>query len=143
LYPLAVATALSGAACGGNDGSDDDGGGGSGGGGAPLEIIGSYVDDFGGSHVITAETWTAVTLIFHVDSYDNASDFLIAQNDAENEFNPDLYSRFDWHDEAGQLHYCQSVFDAASAEAAAMAMSDRTDLATGCGGFPWSKLMAQ
>lgn len=112
-----------------------------------LEIAGSWIDDYGMAHEITESAWsqesTGFSALFHVESFDNDADFLVAQNDAANDYNADLFSRFDWvEDGDGQLWYCQGVFDAATAADAESAPApDRADPATtGCGGFPWSKL---
>lgn len=135
-----MAAALVLAACSDSDTTTDDTGTTGGMQQDAPEVVGSYVDDFMGTHVITADTWTSGTLVFHIETVDNAADYLIAENDAANEFNPSLWSRFDWHDEAGQLYFCQSVFDGASADAAAMGSADGSDLMMGCGGFGWSML---
>lgn len=108
---------------------------------AELEIIGSYTDDWNYDHDITQTEWTMDTSVFHISQYENDDDFLVAQNDAANQYNPDLWSRFDWTLDGTDLYYCQIAFDAAT-EAAALAdtSADRADLATGCAGFEWSKL---
>ena len=63
----------------------------------PLEIIGSYHDNWGGSHTIDEASWSDVYGgIFHISQFDNDSDWLIAQNDAENSYIPDLWSKFEW-----------------------------------------------
>jgi hypothetical protein len=110
------------------------------------EIAGRYSDAFGGSHTVTATRWEqsgegyasgfAFTLV------NNAEDWAVAQNDATNEFSPNLYSRFEWVEVGGVLYYCQSAFDAATEEAAIeSARPARSDPATtGCGTFPWSAL---
>ncbi|MEZ4318961.1 MAG: hypothetical protein R3F61_15710 [Myxococcota bacterium] len=110
-----------------------------------LEIVGSFSDNFGGAHTITADTWTMDGAgVFHITTFDNDADFLIAQNDANNEYNPDLWSRMDWFDAGTTLWFCQSAFDAATeADALATAAADPSDPATtGCGGFSWTQLTA-
>lgn len=116
---------------------------------APLEIRGSYVDDWTFEHEVTQLTWTSPgspsDTVYHIAQFDNDADFLIAQNDAANTYSPSLWSRFDWtRDTASALYYCQVVYDAAS-EAAALAVTtaNRSDLATGCAGYGWSKLTPQ
>lgn len=119
-----------------------------------LEIAGDYVELFPGggeqTHAITDDGWTIDsefgTSVYHIDSYDNETDTLIAQGDAANDFNPEAWAKFQWaYDAGGGLWYCQVVFDAASAdEAQAGPDADPTDPATGgCGGFPWSALMPE
>lgn len=116
--------------------------------GEPLEIIGDWVDDFGGTHAVTAQTWTmgqTMSGVFHISQYDNDENWLVAHNDADNAFSPDLWSRFDWTESGGELYNCQTVYDAATEEDARNAPpADPADPATGgCQGFAWSKLTAQ
>ncbi len=106
-----------------------------------LEVIGSY-DDGTLGHEITQNEWTIDTsTVFAISQYDNDADFLVAQNDSANTENPDLWSRFDWTYDTGDLYYCHIVGDAADeATAAADETADPADLATGCAGDVWTKL---
>jgi hypothetical protein len=111
---------------------------------AVPEIHGTYLDDFGGTHVIGKDTWDDGFSLFHYVRVRNGLDYLIAQNDAGNSFNPNLYSRFDWTVSSDELYYCQIAFAAATADdAEANTAADRGNLATGCNGFAWSKLTPQ
>ncbi|MBL9099998.1 MAG: hypothetical protein JNL82_03515 [Myxococcales bacterium] len=104
-------------------------------------IAGSYTDEYGSMHTIDAAAWTIDAAIFHLVAVDNEAVHLVARNDAANMYNPDLYSRFDWHVDGDAIFYCQSAFDAADADAAeATPAADGADMATGCGGFPWTRL---
>ena len=108
----------------------------------PLEIAGSYVDDWGIQHEVTDATWTMDESVFHVSSYSNDEEFLVAQNDADNQWNPDMWSRFDWTWDGQDLYFCQIVYDAITEqEAAGNTGADRADLAAGCSGFGWSRLI--
>ena len=114
------------------------------------EIIGNYMDDYMASHVISASSWTqsfgeGIPSVFNFRKVDNEQDFLIAENDAMNEYSPSLFSRFDWVVVEGNLWYCQTIFDAESAEVAeATPAADATDpSAGGCGMYPWSALSSQ
>jgi hypothetical protein len=108
---------------------------------ADLEIAGAWVDDWGTSHDIAQDSWTMGDDVFHISQLDNEADFLVAQNDAANAYNPDLWSRFDWTWHEDQLYYCQIAYDAADeATAAGNQDADRSDLETGCAGFAWSLL---
>ncbi|MBN2360578.1 MAG: hypothetical protein JXR83_14070 [Deltaproteobacteria bacterium] len=111
-----------------------------------LEIRGSYVDDYGFDHEITQTALGigyATPSLFHISDYDNAGDFLVARNDASNQWDPGRWSRFDWTYGTGSvLHYCQIAYDAASeSDARAASGADRGDLAGGCNGFGWSRLI--
>jgi len=119
-----------------------------------LEIAGSYVDDFGGMHDITNESWTQMydggdtgmdsTSMFAITQYDNEMSYLVAQNDSANAFEPDKWSRFDWTGSGSDVYYCQTAYDADTEEdAAATPAADSDDLLTGCNNFPWTKMTAE
>lgn len=106
----------------------------------PLDIEGTYTDEWGSAHVITSEAWTIdAVATFEVLVFSNEDGFVVAHNGSDNEYSPDLYSRFDWQDTDEGLFYCQTVFDGASQEAAESA-TPNLDLDTGCGGFAWTNL---
>ncbi len=118
---------------------------------AALEIAGSWFEDFGDgtgiTHNIDEDSWDQLSdfgdSLFAIDSYDNPGRWVVALGDANNEFNPNLYSKFNWawDDDSDVLYYCTAVFDAQTVEAAQAAPdADSADLMTGCGGFPWSRL---
>ena len=107
-----------------------------------LEIIGNYSDNFGGTHQVAQTGWVSGSFGFQIITYSNASDFLIAQNDSTNAFDPDKFSRFSWTTFQSSLYYCQRPFNAETFEAANTAPApDTTDPSTGgCGGFSWTQL---
>ncbi len=110
----------------------------------PLAISGSWVDSFGGAHEISSEEWQIGSSTHIITQYDNEAGYVIAQNGSDNEFSPDLWSRFDFAwDSSNTLYYCQSAFGAADeAEALATPAADRGGFDTdGCGGFAWSQLV--
>ena len=101
-----------------------------------LEIRGEYGDSWGGEHTITQTAWA-------ISQFDNEQQFIIAQNGEDNEYNPSLWSRFDWAKVDGNLWYCQTAYAAESEEAAlATEAADATNPAEeGCGGFSWTQLV--
>lgn len=112
---------------------------------SPLEIVGDWVDDYGGQHQITNTAWIYDTGEFGVVTtnlmrHDNEAQW-VAGEDAGM---PGTFVRFDWaYDDEGTLYYCNTVYDATSLDAAIEApLADATDPAsTGCGGmFPWTML---
>lgn len=110
-----------------------------------LEIVGTYTDNWMGSHSITENVWdTGPGYVFNISQYDNSVGFLLAQNDENNDpqyGNPGKWSKFQWTiNENGGLYYCQSIYDAASEEDAMGANADAGDLTMGCGGFAWTEL---
>ncbi len=119
--------------------------GGAAGGSSGLAITGNYVDDYGFTHVITDSLWTmAGQGVFHITVISNPDQYLIAQNDAANQYSPNLWSRMDWFRSQGTLYYCQTRFDAES-EAAALATAapDNKNLTDSCNGFAWTILTPQ
>lgn len=141
LAMLAAALLLSLTGCGGNNQG-------------PLAIIGSYKDNYGYPHVVTQTTWddsyTGYSALFHILDYSNGLTFLLAQNDAGNTYDPNLYSRFTWTIKGSQLYYCQDPYNAASEDAARNASSenDNDPASKGCGAsagndFAWTELTPQ
>jgi hypothetical protein len=116
----------------------------------PAEIIGSYVDDYGGTHEVTAESWTMAdpttgTSVYYITQVNNAEQFLVAQGAATNTYYPSMWSQFDWtYDAAAALYFCQVTYKASSEkEAVETTPADANDLAKGCSGFSWSKLTSK
>ncbi|HNT29025.1 MAG TPA: hypothetical protein PKH10_12720 [bacterium] len=109
---------------------------------APLEIIGTYEDGFGYTHIVTETAWDQGDMgLFHITKYDNENDFLVAQNDTVKSYNPGKWSRMDWVWHAGALYVCQIAYDKDSAAAAeAETGADPTDIEKGCNENPWSEL---
>ena len=109
-----------------------------------LEFVGSWEDNYGSFlEVSESEISSSYGSSYTIDSYNNEEMWVVAQNDSTNAYNPDLWSKFEWHQEDGALYYCQSAYDAADAQTAQDTMADRSDLVSGCGGFGWSILRTQ
>jgi hypothetical protein len=106
------------------------------------DIEGVWSDAYGTSHTIDAFVWDQGWTSFAVERYSNLDQVFIAQNAPNAPFFPGLWSRFDWTEVAGDVWYCQTAYDAASAwEARQTPAADATDPAnTGCGGFAWTQL---
>lgn len=116
------------------------------GGASPLAINGTYVDNFMSDWTIADDVITigfgADDSKFNVAQYDNATFVVAAQNDAANTYFPNDFSRFDWTFSNTDLYVCQTAYNAPTLAAAlATPAADSTDLATGCGGNPWSWLI--
>lgn len=111
-----------------------------------LEIRGLWVDEWGTTHAISEVGWEMSAdwgaSNYAVTQYNNGVRNVIAQNDAANTYNPGLWSRFDWAYDGRDYYYCQSTYDAATeADALAAVGADPGNIATGCGGFSWTKLL--
>lgn len=110
-----------------------------------LNILGTFNDDFGFTHIISNDYWATLGSGhggFEIIEVHTQSLYLLAQNSAKNDFNPSLYSRFEWTTpDSGSFSYCQSAYDAASLDTSRPGtLADKTNLTSGCAGFPWSLL---
>jgi hypothetical protein len=122
-------------ACGGASSDDDD---------LPmvqeLEVRGLWASNYGFDEEITASKWGTAAII----EYDNAENFVVTQQPADDMFNPNEFSKIVWTEPSlGRFWYCTVDFGLATAdEARATAKSaDATNPASGgCGGFPWTRL---
>ena len=117
-------------------------------GGEPVSILGNWVDTFATEYTITVAEWRQTSMgetsVYLVTTFDDVGNLIIAENSADNMFAPGKFSRFDWTQLGDRLFYCQSVFDADTADAAANAEgADPSDPTVGgCGGmFPWTELL--
>jgi len=104
-----------------------------------IEVEGTWATPWG-DEVITADQWQTATII----TFDNDTNTAITQMPADDEFNPNAYSKLRWTEAVdGAFHYCTVAFGQATeldAEAAADT-SDATDLdGEGCGGFAWTSM---
>ncbi len=112
--------------------------------GVEPSIAGVYVDNYGYLQVVTEDFWIShFSLVFELCSVDNGKRRLIARNHSRNEFNPGMFSRFEWTRFKNRLWYCQIVFDAKTPqEAASKPPADTSDPERrGCATFPWSSLV--
>lgn len=112
--------------------------------GAYADLYGKYLDNFGGSHTLSAEGWTQAymgmdpfTLV--IEQVDDDLQWV-----AGVEGEAGTYGRHDWAvDDDGQLRLCTGAFSEATLQDAIdAAPSDATDFdGVGCGGmFGWSVL---
>ncbi len=104
----------------------------------PLEVIGVWDDNFGGTTEITAESWGAL----RIDSYDNDENIVIAQNPSDDEFSPDTFNRIVWTEPAdGEFYVCFVDFGlstTAEAESSTATADDSDPANSGCGAFAWT-----
>jgi hypothetical protein len=111
-----------------------------------VSIIGIWDDGYGGTYDITSETITNWGSVYAITQYSNSDMYIIAQNDANNEYNPSLWSRFDWTmDVYNNFYLCQTAYDAVSEEDAlnTPAADSSNPTIDGCGEFAWSSIQEQ
>ena len=105
-----------------------------------ISILGNYNDNYETAHQINSFVWTFGSDRFLLSTLNNLDGWVTAKNDSENAYNPDLWSKFEWFQDADTLYYCQSAYNKDSEEIAMSVFAERTDTETGCGGFSWSIL---
>lgn len=109
----------------------------------PLSVVGIWEDNYTTTIEITqtemSDSWGST---YTITDYNNDERWLVAQNGANNAYNPNLWSKFEWFVDS-EIYYCQTAYDAADAESAIAAMSDQSDKDAGCNGFPWSIIREQ
>ncbi len=112
----------------------------------PPFPTGSFEDDYGGRHTVSALEWFQGTKArYRIVRWHPTGRYLIARNDSTNPTAPGGWTRIDWIALDGMLPYtwafCFSAYDAPSAEAAeAVAVARPETPRTGCNGFPYSRL---
>jgi hypothetical protein len=109
------------------------------------EICGNWSDDYTGIHSINATEWTVNYGTPEVDTiveFSNTTNTLYILTPS-NAFNPNTYSRIVWTEiTASTFYYCIVVYnkpDLVSAKSDP-ATADSSNLASGCGGFAWTKM---
>jgi len=115
-------------------------------------IDGFYKDNFNGFQLVGKKIWISGgnfgELLFHYCKTINTQNYLVAQNDASNNYNPNKYSRFEWIVLGDDAWYCQQVFSADTEVGAEdfnkYPKADSSDPEKiGCGKdgqFPWTKM---
>lgn len=113
---------------------------------APPMLLGEFVDDYGGRFTITVSEWLQHPANrYRVVRWNEANEYLIAQNGATNSSAPNLWTRIDWMQLSNMAPYewafCLSSYDAPTAAAAeATEVARRETPRTGCNGFPFSRM---
>lgn len=112
----------------------------------PDQILGNFEDDYGIRYEITNHAFTMQpNSIYHIVEINNDQQFLIAQNDANNKYDPELYTRIDWVNfedmEPFQWGFCISAYNASSPDSIKSVKNiNREAPKTGCNGYPFSRM---
>ena len=111
---------------GGSGDSGGDSGGDDGSGADPLVIQGSWMDQEGAEHVISATQWlidfgSSEQYTYAISAWDNDAGWVVGENGPGNVGEEGYWSRFDFaYDRGGSVFVCQTTGTAAD-EAAALA----------------------
>ena len=121
-----------------------------------LEMIGEWVTENDEAVVITSTTWTesiddgqgtSLEMLFHIDDFWNDNNFLVAQNDDNNEVDGGLWSRFDWSLDSNGAWVCPSACCAETKEEALNEdipnSSDPSSSGCGIDDDEWTRLTRQ
>ena len=107
-----------------------------------IALAGTYLTNFGSYITVNDGTWYTVasygTSMYHIHAFEGS--YIIAQNSANNSYNAGQWSKFEFHATSGGGYgYCQSVYNAATANAAyntdTSSIYNAADASAGCNGF--------
>lgn len=113
---------------------------------APLQIKGSFMDDYGIRYTINDSAWTQLPKAkYHIIKWNLQEQYIIARNDTANKTDKGLFSRIDYMPFENMPPYtwgfCLTVYDAATQEIAESSPpADRKNPRKGCGGYPFSRM---
>jgi hypothetical protein len=112
-----------------------------------IALAGTYLTNFGSYITVNDGTWYTVasygTSMYHIHAFEGS--YIIAQNSANNSYNAGQWSKFEFHATSGGGYgYCQSVYNAATANAAyntdTSSIYNAADASAGCNGFGHSTM---
>jgi hypothetical protein len=112
----------------------------------PSQLKGEFKDDYGIRYTINDTLWVQHPNIkYHIISWNNEGQYLLAINDKNNPSDKELYTRIDYmrfdNMKPFQWGFCLTVYDAKTIEDAKYkAAADRGNPRKGCGGFPFSRM---
>ncbi|MGQ0639824.1 MAG: hypothetical protein ACT4P6_03490 [Gemmatimonadaceae bacterium] len=112
----------------------------------PALLLGTFVDDYGSTHTITAREWRQQPRArYRIVRWNVTERYLLAQNDSANPSAAGLWTRIDWMEFAGMppFHwgFCFSAYRAPSlAVAETVSVARRNTPRTGCDGYPFSRM---
>jgi len=106
-----------------------------------LNIKGGWVENYGAYITITDTQWYEVaswgTSIYTIADFQKK--YIIMQNPADDSYNPNLWTKVEYHKQGDGWGFCKSVYDAATqADALAAdtsAIYNSADADAGCNGF--------
>ena len=113
---------------------------------APAFALGNFTDDYGITYSINDTLWVQHPNIkYHIVSWNEEGQYLIAKNGTGHKANTDKYTRIDYMTFIGMEPYnwgfCLTVYDAETDEIAEKtAYVDRKNPKKGCNGYPFSRM---
>lgn len=117
-----------------------------------LEISGQWFSDFGDSEIINNATWIQEGEGWNIDyiiiDFSNKDNWVVTQNSLSDNYDPLKFNLIVWTEPKSEtsFYYCVVDYGLNTEEAARLSTVDYDldDLHNnGCGGYPWTKLIAQ
>ncbi len=112
----------------------------------PNYLLGTFEDDYEIQYFITDSIFILLPNdVYHIEQWNLEKQYLIAQNDTSNSYDPGAWTRIDWvkleEMEPFEWAFCLSIYKAESFQAAeAFTETNPETLQTGCNGFPFSRM---
>jgi hypothetical protein len=110
---------------------------------APFELVGTWVDNYGGTTALGQHSWGRAELI----AYDNIDNWAVTQMPEDDEWNPSKFSLVVWTEATNETFWTCTVADGLDSEDEAFAQeitADARDPATsGCGDFAWTRMQRE
>ncbi len=112
----------------------------------PQFMSGTFEDDYGIQYSVSDSLFILLPNdIYHIKKWDLGQQFLIAQNDSANSYDPGKWTRIDWIELENMSPFdwafCLSVFNAETAMEAENSATVNPEIPrTGCNDFPFSRM---
>ena len=112
----------------------------------PAYVLGTFVDDYGGRHAISASEWKqGDDDRYHIVRWNVDGHYLIAENGSSGPASLGRWTRIDWVRLDGMAPYtwafCFSAFQMRTAAAAESSMVAKPDTPRGgCNGYPFTRM---
>jgi len=114
----------------------------------PAYVLGSFVDDYGGHHTISAGEWKqGDDDRYRIVRWNADAHYLIAENSSTGPASLGRWTRIDWMRLENRGPYgwafCFSAYEMKTAAAAESSMVAKTDTPrNGCNGYPFTRMRA-
>ena len=111
----------------------------------PPYLLGSFIDDYGGRHTISASEWKQGDDDYRIVRWNSDARYLIAENSSEGPASLGRWTRIDWVRLQGMPQYtwafCFSAFQMKTAAAAESSVVAKSDVPrSGCNGYPFTRM---
>ncbi|MBO6535509.1 MAG: hypothetical protein JJ966_04760 [Balneolaceae bacterium] len=112
----------------------------------PEYLTGTFEDDYEIQYLVNDSLFILLPAdVYHIKKWNLKDQYIIAQNDSMNAYDPGAWTRIDWINlenmEPFEWAFCLGIYNAGSAQAAeAFTETNPQTPRTGCNGFPFSRM---